>query len=256
MAIITAAGLTDLYNQRTFNKNGTTITLKKISETEWLLFGDLAEGDSGGFPEKPYEVNLSPFSLFEDFYLDSEVWYFVSENPFTFNPEDYLLPSVIQEKRDDVSSWFTKEGMGDMISGFPLLSLQWAPTTDELISPLPAGVSEVALQMRYASPATSENPVTGFDGCFFLGHVIFDSSEIFFSPYTVAWDADASVINDMADFFAQKYTEVFNSETNSWIVSDSGWDDNWGLVSVEMVSTILQNPGVLEKIRYRGGSVA
>lgn len=40
MAIITAAGLTDLYNQRTFNKNGSTVTLKKISETEWLLFGD------------------------------------------------------------------------------------------------------------------------------------------------------------------------------------------------------------------------
>lgn len=50
MAIITAAGLTDLYNQRTFNKNGSTVTLKKISETEWLLFGDLAEGDSAGFP--------------------------------------------------------------------------------------------------------------------------------------------------------------------------------------------------------------
>lgn len=49
MAIITSAGLTDLYNQRTFNKNGSTVTLKKISETEWILFGDLAEGDSEGF---------------------------------------------------------------------------------------------------------------------------------------------------------------------------------------------------------------
>lgn len=49
MAIITAAGLSDLYNQRAFNKNGSTVTLKKISETDWLLFGDIAEGDSEGF---------------------------------------------------------------------------------------------------------------------------------------------------------------------------------------------------------------
>lgn len=53
MAIITAAGLSDLYNQRAFNKNGSTVTLKKISETEWLLFGDLAEGDSEGFVSEP-----------------------------------------------------------------------------------------------------------------------------------------------------------------------------------------------------------
>lgn len=49
MAIITAAGLSDLHNQRTFNKNGSVVTLKKISETDWLLFGDVAEGDSEGF---------------------------------------------------------------------------------------------------------------------------------------------------------------------------------------------------------------
>lgn len=49
MAIITAGDLSDLY-QSPFRANGSTVTLKKISETDWLLFGDLAEGDSEGFP--------------------------------------------------------------------------------------------------------------------------------------------------------------------------------------------------------------
>lgn len=49
MTIITAGDTSDLYNQRTFRANGSTVTLKKISETDWLLFGDLAEGESGGF---------------------------------------------------------------------------------------------------------------------------------------------------------------------------------------------------------------
>lgn len=53
MAIIVSGDLSDLYNQRTFRANGSTVTLKKISETDWLLFGDLAEGDSQGFPEAP-----------------------------------------------------------------------------------------------------------------------------------------------------------------------------------------------------------
>lgn len=50
MAIITAGELTDLYNQRAFRANGSTVTLKKISETDWILVGGLAEGDSEGFP--------------------------------------------------------------------------------------------------------------------------------------------------------------------------------------------------------------
>lgn len=50
MAIITSGELTDLYNQRTFRANGSTVTLKKVSETDWVLIGDLAEGDSEGFP--------------------------------------------------------------------------------------------------------------------------------------------------------------------------------------------------------------
>lgn len=51
MAIITAEGLSSsaIYHPA-FNKNGSIVTLKKISETDWLLFGDLAEGDSEGFP--------------------------------------------------------------------------------------------------------------------------------------------------------------------------------------------------------------
>lgn len=49
--IITAGGLASLNDPSTpFNKNGSVVTLKKISETDWLLFGDLAEGDSEGFP--------------------------------------------------------------------------------------------------------------------------------------------------------------------------------------------------------------
>lgn len=50
MTIITAAGLVNLSDSfLPFNKNGSVVTLKKISETDWLLFGDIAEGDSVGF---------------------------------------------------------------------------------------------------------------------------------------------------------------------------------------------------------------
>lgn len=59
MTIITAAGLSDLHNQRAFNKNGSIVTLKKISETDWILFGDLAEGNSEGFPSAHVSI---PFS--------------------------------------------------------------------------------------------------------------------------------------------------------------------------------------------------
>lgn len=49
MTIVTAGELSDLSNQSPFRANGSAVTLKKVSETDWLLFGDLAEGDSGGF---------------------------------------------------------------------------------------------------------------------------------------------------------------------------------------------------------------
>jgi hypothetical protein len=55
MAIITSAGLSTPDTVPLFNKNGSVVTSKKISETDWLLSGDLAEGDSGGFPEAPQE---------------------------------------------------------------------------------------------------------------------------------------------------------------------------------------------------------
>lgn len=49
MTIFTAAGTALIGENIPFNKNGSIVTLKKISETDWLLFGDLAEGDSEGF---------------------------------------------------------------------------------------------------------------------------------------------------------------------------------------------------------------
>lgn len=52
MAIITSAGLSTPDTVPLFNKNGSIVTLKKISETDWLLFGDLAEGDSEGFVQE------------------------------------------------------------------------------------------------------------------------------------------------------------------------------------------------------------
>lgn len=48
--IISAAGLVGPWGGSVFNKNGSIVTLKKISETDWLLFGDIAEGGSEGFP--------------------------------------------------------------------------------------------------------------------------------------------------------------------------------------------------------------
>lgn len=55
MAIITSAELKNMKGfSSPFNKNGSVVTLKKISETDWLLFGDLAEGDSEGFDGDPY----------------------------------------------------------------------------------------------------------------------------------------------------------------------------------------------------------
>lgn len=50
MTIITAEGLVNPQYSSPFNKNGSVVTLKKISETDWLLFGDIVEGDSEGFP--------------------------------------------------------------------------------------------------------------------------------------------------------------------------------------------------------------
>lgn len=49
MAIITAEGLAIPSEGPIFNRDGSVLTLKKISETDWLLFGDLAKGDSTGF---------------------------------------------------------------------------------------------------------------------------------------------------------------------------------------------------------------
>lgn len=71
MAIYTAAGLAneEQVNGNAFNKNGSIVTLKKISETDWLLFGDVAEGDSEGFistPEPLYAFSVEAGSFEED----------------------------------------------------------------------------------------------------------------------------------------------------------------------------------------------
>lgn len=66
MTIITAAGLASLNDyQSPFNKNGSVITLKKISETDWLLFGDIAEGDSEGFTSSGNALNILEYMYFQ-----------------------------------------------------------------------------------------------------------------------------------------------------------------------------------------------
>lgn len=52
MAIITAGNTQQPNQVAVFRANGSVLTLKKISDTDWLLFGDLAEGDSEGFGEE------------------------------------------------------------------------------------------------------------------------------------------------------------------------------------------------------------
>lgn len=49
MTIITAGSTQPPNDGSVFRVNGSIVTLKKISETEWILFGDLADGDSEGF---------------------------------------------------------------------------------------------------------------------------------------------------------------------------------------------------------------
>lgn len=69
MAIITAAGLSGPYDQMTFNKNGSILTLKKISETDWLMFGDVVEGDSEGFGVGSPDSSNMWFMMYSD-----QVW--------------------------------------------------------------------------------------------------------------------------------------------------------------------------------------
>lgn len=96
MAIITSGDLSDLYNQRTFRANGSTVTLKKISETDWLLFGDIAEGDSEGFGDLTPQ-GLAPGDEFEGGYFvgvsfDGNYNLFVSKGEigsYKFSQSDY-----------------------------------------------------------------------------------------------------------------------------------------------------------------------
>lgn len=76
MTIITAAGLADMNSYLApFNKNGSVVTLKKISETDWLLFGDIAEGDSEGFPS----LLTCQWNLIGD---ECDGWWYVGDKEF------------------------------------------------------------------------------------------------------------------------------------------------------------------------------
>lgn len=120
MAIITAAGLTDLSNQRAFNKNGSTVTLKKISDTEWILFGDLAEGDSEGFVTNSHEEE---FVL--EFSASSVVWEgYEQKSVYATNINE--LPFPITEKGDNtlkLRAWWS--GSSWRTFGEASLALGW-----------------------------------------------------------------------------------------------------------------------------------
>ena len=91
MTIVTSGELTDLYNQRTFRANGSTVTLKKVSETEWILFGDLAEGDSEGFT---YPLSCDVILSWENQRISSSILTSWQEGVgvFNYNSEDYPDP--------------------------------------------------------------------------------------------------------------------------------------------------------------------
>jgi len=56
--IITAAGLMKPEDGSVFRANGSVVTLKKISDEDWFLFGDVAEGDSQGFVIEAGQVDI------------------------------------------------------------------------------------------------------------------------------------------------------------------------------------------------------
>lgn len=97
MAIITAAGLSTADTGQVFNKNGSIVTLKKISETDWLLFGDVSEGDSEGFPEKDAPLSCDVVLSWENQEISSPILTSWQEGVGVFNYNSSEYPDPVGE---------------------------------------------------------------------------------------------------------------------------------------------------------------
>lgn len=120
--IITAEGLVSLSDSPPFNKNGSVVTLKKISETDWLLFGDIAEGNSGGFPYGGEDLTTSPVEYSEVVQLGSPAYtrmYLEMAMP-PDAPPSVMCPTVESFLQDPEAIPFTLIAKGAVIDMDPL----------------------------------------------------------------------------------------------------------------------------------------
>lgn len=136
MAIITAAGLSTADIVQVFNRNGSLVKLKKISETDWLLFGDVAEGSSEGFVVEDPPSPLGDFALIVGDAGEDGVGYASEINIGNFPPTGTLLNAPVGIAGEVVSKWETFHNSEGSLSIWAEISRErpFAETRDALIT--------------------------------------------------------------------------------------------------------------------------
>lgn len=249
--IITAAGLTDTINQRAFNKNGSTVTLKKISETEWLLFGDLAEGDSEGFvTNSQFEFELPPFRPSEEFtqvYTESLVWH---DSDFTMGgdldqPLEYFTQASLDEYYPPPSE--ADGGFCSSIISRGSSLVVGNIGEDVLLKELPQGAERISFQRKFcvnpSEVVVYENLLDGKDALLYCEYSRYD---IYMGWEFIGW-LDDSKWDDFYSFLETKMFSVWDSERGVWINSmESGsfYSDDF-----QLVDRLSQNPSLFTKLR-------
>ena len=208
MAIITAEGLAIPGEGPVFNKNGSVVTLKKISETDWLLFGDLAEGNSTGFGgdgsceddgilyRKDNGVTIAvnegvePFNGWTGF--EGECYYVVEDR--------YALESVVSRFKD-------LDGDGEIFIEYQgrQLSLNRVVTTF---------ATDMAYMFENASAFNQDISSWDVSGVTGMRSMFAHASS--FNQDIGSWDV--SSVTDMRDMFEQAGS--FNQDIESWDVSN------------------------------------
>lgn len=150
-----------------FRANGSVVTLKKISDTDWFLFGDVAEGDSEGFVEGGDDSPLN-YSLTQLLpWNEGSVW--PVDHLLFVEDKAHLLPALAQSQGGSICDLWMSDAVAEdndtkryvvpsatpLSLNLDLSAIDMIKTTDRAVNPL-MGTSVYVVRFDGINPPTEE----------------------------------------------------------------------------------------------------